>query len=185
VLDPYCLKACPLPLRLLKDEVEVAITDESHPTCGSCGQPPLSVCPPEGTPVHVATYSLPQRYVVAGKCGAADCAAPACLDPGHYKVVLSIYTKQPDGSCGGSPIELSYPFDYPKTTEVVIWFSTLKSCAKNSECSTGLSCFRDNLSSQCYPTGQLCSSRDPEYNRCLCPSCICDLVSGEYWACVK
>jgi hypothetical protein len=185
VLDGYCFSGCDLPLHLYKDGSDMSLYDFSHPKCGSCEPPPSPTCVQTGIAVTAQgyTYPLSQRFDVAGKCGTQDCTAATCLAPGHYKVVYNVLSKQADGTCGGTPIELAAEFDYPQTTEVKLQFSTLPSCSRNSDCSTGQSCFRGPTSSRCIPTSQTCSSRDPIYGRCMCPDCTC-ASAGDYWACI-
>jgi hypothetical protein len=188
VLDSYCFTGCGLPLRLLKDGVDVDLYDFAHPACGTCVQPPSPACKPDGNPVTAQGYSyaLAERYDIAGKCGDKDCSAATCLAPGRYQVIYMIYTKQPDGTCGGTAIELAAEFDYPQAREVKVQFSTLPSCGKNSDCSTGQACFRGTTSSTCVPRTQLCTSRDPNFGRCICPGCTCSGTDdpGSFWMCV-
>jgi hypothetical protein len=189
-LDSYCLTACGLPLRLFKDGVEVNLYDNSHPTCGTCVQPPSPQCSQSGLPVTAQGYSFPlsQRYDVAGKCGTADCSAATCLEPGRYTLTYYVYLKsnQPDDVCGGSPIELSTTFDYPKATEAKVQFSTATKCNFNSDCSTGQVCFHGTSTSQCVPSSQMCTSREPNFNRCMCLGCTCSGTDtpGSFWGCV-
>jgi hypothetical protein len=189
MLDSYCFTGCGLPLRLLKDAVDVSLYDYSHPACGTCAQPPSPQCNPNGIAVTAQGYSyaLSQGYDVAGKCGDKDCSVATCLAPGQYQVVFSIYSKQANGTCGGTAIDLSAEFDYPQASEVKVQFSTLSSCGKNADCSTGQTCFRGTTSTRCVPTSQLCTSRDPNFGRCICPGgCTCSGTSdpGDMWRCV-
>ena len=187
-LEPYCFSGCDLPLRLLKDDVPLALYDYSHPACGTCEQPPVPACRPSGTALTTAGYSYPlaKRYDVAGKCGDADCAATTCLEPGRYKVVYSILQRTSAESCGGTATELSAEFDYPQTAEVTVQFSTATSCGKNSDCSTGQVCFWGPSESKCMPASEMCTYREPNFNRCMCPGCTCSGTSDAagHWACV-
>jgi len=189
-LDSYCFTGCGLPLRLFKDGTEVSLYDYSRPTCGTCVQPPSPQCDPSGVQLTAQGYSYPlsQRYDVAGKCGTTDCSAATCLEAGRYTLTYYVYSNsnQVGSVCGGTPIELSTTFDYPKATEVRVQFSTATKCSVNSDCSTGQVCFRGTSTSQCMPTSQMCTTREPNFNRCMCSGCTCsgtDTPSG-FWGCV-
>jgi hypothetical protein len=189
-LDSYCFTGCGLPLRLFKDGTEVSLYDYSRPTCGTCAQPPSPQCNPSGVPMTAQGYSYPlsQRYDVAGKCGTTDCSAATCLEAGRYTLTYYVYynSNQVGSVCGGTPIELSTTFDYPKATEVKVQFSTATKCSFNSDCSTGQVCFRGTSTSQCMPTSQMCTSREPNFNRCMCPGCTCSGTDtpSSFWGCV-
>jgi hypothetical protein len=187
-LEPYCFTGCGLPVRLYQDEFAVALYDQVHPACGTCERPLAPPCRPEGVAVTTAGYSylLSKRYTVAGKCGSEDCTAATCLAPGHYTLVFSILEKTSDEICGGTAIELSAEFDYPQTTEVTVRFSTATSCSTNSDCSTGQVCFHGTSGNTCTPATEMCTSREPNFNRCVCPGCTCSGsgAANAFWGCV-
>jgi hypothetical protein len=186
VLDSYCFPACGLPLRLYKDGTAVNLYDYSHPTCGTC-EPPISpMCTRNGLPVTGYSFALSRRYDVAGKCSGQDCSTATCLEAGAYKVSYTIYAKQTDGTCGGQPVEVSAEFDYPKTTEVNLRFSTLASCSTNADCTTDQVCYRGPSSSHCISSALLCTALGPPYTDCSCPDCMCSggASPDSYLACV-
>jgi hypothetical protein len=189
-LDSYCLTACGLPLRLFKDGAEVSLYDYTHPSCDSCLQSATPQCNQSGFPMTTQGYSYPlsQRFDVAGKCGSADCTTATCLEAGRYTLTYYVYSNsnQLNSVCGGTPIELSTTFDYPKTTEVKVRFSTATSCNLNSDCSTGQVCFHGTSTSQCVPSSSVCTSREPNFNRCMCTGCTCSGTDSpdSFWGCV-
>jgi hypothetical protein len=47
-------------------------------------------------------------------------------------------------------------------------------------------CFRGTTTSQCVPASQMCTSREPNFNRCMCPGCTCSGTDNpdSFWGCV-
>jgi hypothetical protein len=187
-LDSYCLGGCGLPLKLFKDGTALDLVDYSHAECGSCAKPTSPSCNPNGVPLTLQGYAYPlsQRFVIAGKCSSDDCSTAICLEPGRYKVAYYVYNKQPDGTCGGTPIELAAEFTYPQTTEVKLRFSTSTSCSRNADCASGQVCFHGVSSNTCTPSSNVCTSREPNFGRCMCSGCTCSGSDGAdgSWYCV-
>jgi hypothetical protein len=60
------------------------------------------------------------------------------------------------------------------------------SCSTNSNCPTGQVCFHGISGNKCTPASEMCTSLDPNFNRCVCPGCTCSGNSdpGGFWGCV-
>jgi hypothetical protein len=57
-------------------------------------------------------------------------------------------------------------------------------CGKNSDCSTGQVCFWDTSASTCVSAAEMCTYREPNFNRCMCPGCTCNGTNDAagHWA---
>lgn len=123
--------------------------------------------------------------VDVGGCGGQNPALASCLTSQDHCVPSSCYCEGTSWRCtadcrlglprcdAGAALDTSAP-------------EVSSSCAVNSDCPSGQVCFRGPSSSRCLPDSQMCTSRDPNFNRCMCPGCTCSGSSApsSFWGCV-
>lgn len=143
---------------------------------------PLEVC---GVDVWGAEAGALDTGADVGGCSGQSPALASCLTSQDHCVPSSCICQEGRWTCTAD-CRISLPrcdagaaIDSPGR-------EVSSGCSVNSDCPAGQVCFRGPSSTGCLPESQMCTSREPNFNRCMCPGCTCGGSSApaSFWGCV-